>query len=1095
MAEPITIAQLIDASEDAQTLSSFVNADSATQVPRRLADPIETLEYWRNYMSNLTKGADGVSATIDLTATTGAAGTQVGVVTGGTPTARTFALTIPRGDKGIDGSFTQKAYTTYALMTADAANIPAQTSVNVTNDTDTTKNGLYTYNGTTFTKSAYDPVALAATDATTKANNAKTQAVADTLLKVQNVFATKALMTASTLPDGSNAQVNNDTTATNNGFYKKGGGVWSATLYDPSLQSKKYVDELVAPSLEYILNRVDVGTSLNVDFSNGVNGDLATTVGNPAMTSSGLVFTVQSGYAVSPAGAAKATPAALWHKHNDASAIMRASISTATQTDSQAGANGLAVQRRLDTATDGCAFMYKRESGTLLYARMTGASVVVISSTVLSLPLNVTDWVMEVELLDGGRRHSCVIELPDGTRSTPYIVERYINTSSSPYLPMFGILATAPNFRVKSVVIDTTRSVVKQDIDNIVESQKFPTSVPLTGERTAKNHIVQNGKGFEQDFSKTEAILIDDFDSPNGTVFPSAHTPNYKNLEFGAIDYGLFGTAEWQVQDSSVMLAKGGVGTPVATYGLAGFDAKLPTGWYQWSRGFELRAKVFVPEGDCTVGVAMRYPDGTTATDGAGAIVIKRSSGALLMTTHPDVAGGSNYASEEYYRQIFSPKSVMGRDIDIVVRCYNSNGRGDTHDMIIAEVDGDRIAKFFYKPTDVDPRRSNLRNITSVGIGVDTLSTDCFEVKVKEFSISPVPRAGSSFYRSLPPEPAPVVPQFSPAELVFDMDDAHSEAQTGLAGILGPSILPMIDFKDRLGLTAIDDYYIYYSSNHTGTEGGIWLATAPTPTGPWTRYDGTAGSKRIYVDTSSGKQTEQPQVVYDEQENRLIMIYHNRDALPSNTQVSMTAVSADGVNWTRVGVSADTSKDVRQSFSQHDGYSSFCAKDPLGIVSGWIGWWRLTGGAGSIGGIASLWSTARSKDGITWTTDLLPIAIPSLKRPQHEQNVLHNMGCGAVPFEYLGQRLFPIAPFKSVEVGIGEGYIAIVRMGDDMRNMSAEEYVIEKTLTTEAGTNTISSVFVRGNILYLYYTSRAKFVHLITADLSKPPKGVTRTLD
>lgn len=198
MAEPITIAQLIDASEDAQTLALFSNADAATQVPRRLADPIETLEYWRNYMSALAtgkNGVDGIDAAItSMTVTTGAAGTAASVVTGGTPTARTFALTIPRGDKGLDGSFTQKAYLTEAAMIADKANIPANTSITVTNDTDTTKNGMYAYNGTSFTKSAYDPLAqsktytdtakssaisTAATDATTKADNAKTQAVAD----------------------------------------------------------------------------------------------------------------------------------------------------------------------------------------------------------------------------------------------------------------------------------------------------------------------------------------------------------------------------------------------------------------------------------------------------------------------------------------------------------------------------------------------------------------------------------------------------------------------------------------------------------------------------------------------------------------------------------------------------------------------------------------------------------------------------------------------------------------------------------------------------------------------------------------------------
>ncbi|WP_425917798.1 sialate O-acetylesterase [Acinetobacter sp. TSRC1-2] len=49
-----------------------------------------------------------------------------------------------------------KAYKTYALMDADKANIPAKSKVTVTNDSDSTNNGDWQYDGTTFTKSIYD---------------------------------------------------------------------------------------------------------------------------------------------------------------------------------------------------------------------------------------------------------------------------------------------------------------------------------------------------------------------------------------------------------------------------------------------------------------------------------------------------------------------------------------------------------------------------------------------------------------------------------------------------------------------------------------------------------------------------------------------------------------------------------------------------------------------------------------------------------------------------------------------------------------------------------------------------------------------------
>lgn len=51
-----------------------------------------------------------------------------------------------------------KAYLTYAEMDADKANNPINSKLEVTNDPDPTKNGTYQWDGTTLTKSAYDPL-------------------------------------------------------------------------------------------------------------------------------------------------------------------------------------------------------------------------------------------------------------------------------------------------------------------------------------------------------------------------------------------------------------------------------------------------------------------------------------------------------------------------------------------------------------------------------------------------------------------------------------------------------------------------------------------------------------------------------------------------------------------------------------------------------------------------------------------------------------------------------------------------------------------------------------------------------------------------
>lgn len=51
-----------------------------------------------------------------------------------------------------------KAYLTYAAMDADKASIPANSKVTVTNDSTSSNNGDWQWNGTTFTKSTFDPL-------------------------------------------------------------------------------------------------------------------------------------------------------------------------------------------------------------------------------------------------------------------------------------------------------------------------------------------------------------------------------------------------------------------------------------------------------------------------------------------------------------------------------------------------------------------------------------------------------------------------------------------------------------------------------------------------------------------------------------------------------------------------------------------------------------------------------------------------------------------------------------------------------------------------------------------------------------------------
>ena len=105
MAEPISIQQLKDASEDAITLADFIYKPANVMIPRRLAADINSLQYYLDYMS----------------------------------------------------SYAQHSYETYDEMVANAPNLPNGVSAFVTNDLDTAKNGIYTYNGTSFVKGDYQP--------------------------------------------------------------------------------------------------------------------------------------------------------------------------------------------------------------------------------------------------------------------------------------------------------------------------------------------------------------------------------------------------------------------------------------------------------------------------------------------------------------------------------------------------------------------------------------------------------------------------------------------------------------------------------------------------------------------------------------------------------------------------------------------------------------------------------------------------------------------------------------------------------------------------------------------------------------------------
>ena len=134
--------------------------------------------------------------------------------------------TYPSAERAINimfqnGGLPAVPFATKALMTASA--LVDGKFAQVTDDT--VNNGLYVKKAGAWVKSAYDPTALANTYTDNKVKG------------VTNNFKTKALMTASTLPNDSYAMVTEDTEA-NNGRYSKVAGAWVKSGYDPLALAK-----------------------------------------------------------------------------------------------------------------------------------------------------------------------------------------------------------------------------------------------------------------------------------------------------------------------------------------------------------------------------------------------------------------------------------------------------------------------------------------------------------------------------------------------------------------------------------------------------------------------------------------------------------------------------------------------------------------------------------------------------------------------------------------------------------------------------------------------------------------------------------------
>lgn len=833
--------------------------------------------------------------------------------------------------------------------------------------------------------------------------------------------------------------------------------------------SKARQDRAVAKA-DGILASVQRGVDLGVDFFGTTNGTEAQAVSTPPMNKVAGSFIVQDGRAVTAAGASLTAPAIMTHDPAYAKASARVTIQRAGN-DEAARRTGVLI------AANGAASLlwwgYRPSNGALELWRMDAGAAAGPANTIPTGLVAGQSWTITVER-GTGKATRAIVEMDNGKRFvSPW------TTRPEDWPATWGVVGAQAGGSISMIEVLTSYSTV---IDRLSTAErKLRRESALAGVAPAGNHfndrawqstIVKDGRAFDLRAEQSETVLVDYFNSLDGTPVGSGatgqHVPDFSR-EYMPAGYTVWGTMPFQTLDGGL------AGVPPmsqAQYhgtGVAALTWPISRQWMESCKGVEISFSI-------DTGAFMGGRAGAFIRVPGRAYMVWVEATNLRIGWRGDAFASTGSGGENI---VTIPHGLTWpqKDLRVVVRVYEDGG-------ILAQIGNRTLAWGFV----TNPKGLAGRPVEEIGVFMDPRfggAQDQDAIRFRDLHIRPVPAVGASRWRSTPPEAKPVVPKFTKQGLMFDI----ANAGTG-AGMLNWSVVPMHRHAASLGITPIDAYYAYYSSDHDAGDGGIYFATAPTPMGPWTRQGAAGRAGAILVD-GANRQTETPVVNYDPDNNRLLMIYqvYLQTYLAANWQTSRVAESTDGVTWAVIGDIYDwTSSQLGQLHARHTGYMSW-GRDPLGVVPGWVGWSRMYPDI-----TTSICATTRSIDGVHWEMDFLPIYFPFLAGNINDTRIVHNHGYATAPFAYQGQRLLPVAPFRVSESGPGRGYIAIVRLGDDMRNMSAEEVVPfdldEPGIDGFLGT--IAGVMVEDNMVYLYYQLNSQSIYLATADLSKDPEGNAR---
>lgn len=272
---------------------------------------------------------------------------------------------------------------------------------------------------------------------------------------------------------------------------------------------------------------------------------------------------------------------------------------------------------------------------------------------------------------------------------------------------------------------------------------------------------------------------------------------------------------------------------------------------------------------------------------------------------------------------------------------------------------------------------------------------------------------------------------------------ANGRPGDGLKELIFPSVIRASDYLS----TPLDTYYMYYAPHEQ--PGGIYLATAPSPTGPWTPYSATPLIPRNWVYNSTTAHNvshiSSAHVIWID--NKLYLYYHGEN------NVTRLATSTDGVNFVPYGVVMTASR--FNSIATEASYARIFRYTIPGYNNTYIMLLMVNHGSGSTG--TRKLHLAWSDDGKAWTVRQAPLISPASDEG------------GQLSSPYY----FPWNGRHYVVYHSGSGYIHATEVGADFSQEVHKGAFFDGPDARDAA----PTFYTSGDTMYMYYEAGTDRLH------------------